>query len=114
MGAIFLLDTLAIPLCFLQRFLCRSEKRWPGRVLPVGWFLMALGMVIVTVAWTWEVYTANPQFIPQWILEILFNLLLLNLPTILFCVVGRSVRENMERECRQREELEQMRRQDLE
>ncbi len=114
MSAIFWLDTLAVPLCFLQRFLCRAEKRWPGLVLPVGWFLMALGMVAVTVARTWEIYTANPQFILQWILEILFDLLLLNLPTILFCAVGCSVLENMERERRQREELKQMRQQNLE
>lgn len=111
---ILLMAFVVIPLCFLQRFLCRSEKRWPGRVLPVGWGLLALAVIAATVSLTWESYTSNPAFIYQWILEIVFGALLLNLPTLIFIVVGVSTREDMARERAKREELERMKRQDLE
>lgn len=103
-----------IPLCFLERFLCRSEKQWPGRVLPLGWFCASLAVEAMTVAQTWKIYTADPRFIPQWILEMLFWLLLLNLPTLAFFLVRSSVREDMVRQAKEREELERMKRQDLE
>ena len=104
----------AIPLCFLQRFLCRSGKRWPGRVLPLGWFLMSLTFEALAAARVWESYMAHPEFILQWIMEIVFWLLFLNLPTLAFILVRVSVKENMAREAREREELERMKRQDLE
>ena len=44
----------------------------------------------------------------------MFWLLLLNLPTLAFFLVRRSVREDMVRQAKEREELERMKRQDLE
>ena len=99
---------LVIPtglLSILQYFLARVESPWPGRVLPI---LSAVSSVCMALFYLFSI--ASGAGAARALLLVLGSLLMMNIPTVVYCIIYRCTRKNYQA----KKDMDKMNIQDLE
>ena len=85
-----LLIYLGIPTALfgiLEYFLSRTERPWPGRVLPILSALCSVGGGLLLL------FNLASQNLPAAFLSLAGSLLILNIPTLVFLLIYRTTRK---------------------
>ncbi len=75
---------VCVGLCFLQRWLSRMDRRWPGMILPVMALVLAAIYTVMTEPWGEYLDVGHPIWI---FLEVAGKFLAANIPTLVFLVI---------------------------
>lgn len=89
---VFLLLYMAIPtllLSILQLFLCRKELKW-GRILPIFSAVVSVLHALFVLLFCINAAGAGTRVL---ILAVPLALLVLNIPTLIYCLIYRSARK---------------------
>lgn len=100
-AALVIQGVLLIGALVLEAFLARSERAWPGLVLPGVWLLLSLLLVVGNALYV--------DSLAQTIGAIAVALVLFNIPTLLLIAVYCAVRARK----RRRSQIDKMNIQDL-
>ena len=100
-NVVIVYGVVAIPVCvglrFLQRWLSRMDRRWPGMILPVMAFVLAAIYTVMTEPW--GAYFGGDSV--QIFLRMAGIFVAANIPTLVFLVIyflcrrGREERTRM-------------------
>lgn len=74
---------VCVGLCFLQWWLSRLDRRWPGMILPVMAFVLAVIFTVMTEPWG-AYFGGEPV---QIFLRVAGKFVAANIPTLVFLVI---------------------------
>lgn len=101
-GKSLLALAVLVGIVFLQIFLSKRENRWPGLILPIISFIVAL-LFPLNMVMPPEGVTSS------FVLEMIVSFLLANIPTVILLGIYLGCREKL----RRKKQLEKMNIQDL-